>query len=96
MSVGNWKKYVRQVLLMKKIKRFMKKVPWCYKYLLIFCGCNLIASVVYPCLKVFAEIERGYGGAVGGECAVWFIGPLVLLIIDTIRIGRSKDETQED
>lgn len=80
---------------MKRFKNYIKRIPWGYRYLLIFGLCNLNASVVYPYLKAFAEAERGYGGAFGGECAVWFIAPIVLLVIDTIRIGRAKDETQE-
>lgn len=81
---------------MKKVKRFMERVPLKFKYLLLFAVCNLGASVVYPCLKAYAEAQRGYTGAFGGETAVWFIGILFVLIADTIRIGRDKDETQKD
>lgn len=81
---------------MKKVKNFIKNIPWGYKYLLIWVICNFFASFFYPLLKAYAEAERGYSGAVGGEVGVWFVGILVILIIDTIRIGRAKDETQED
>lgn len=55
-----------------KLKRFLKRIPWKHKYIIIFCFSMLIISIIYPKAEAYAMAHR-LSSVHGGEVLLWTV-----------------------
>ncbi len=55
-----------------KLKRFLKRIPWRHKYIIIFCIGMLIVSLIYPSMESYAMAHR-MSSVHGGEVLLWAV-----------------------
>ena len=55
-----------------KLKRFIKRIPWRQKYIIIFCFSMLVISIIYPKVEAYAMAHR-MSSAHGGEVMLWAV-----------------------
>lgn len=72
-----------------KLRRFIKRVPWKQKYIIIFCFCMFIISLIYPKLEAYAMAHR-MSSVHGGEVLLWAVPFLIVFIIWTLRYEKRR------
>lgn len=72
-----------------KLRRFIKRVPWKQKYIIIFCFCMFIISLIYPKLEAYAMAHR-MSSAHGGEVLLWAVPFLIVFIIWSLRYDKRR------